>query len=168
MADECLDKFQKWVLNEIFENEVIEREWLRTFLGIKPPRSYKEWLRTSFGVEPPKSFREAKFYGDTNWKPINTKQRDMIDRSIKNMFDKDLIGEFKVKWSKDKSTELFGYILTEKGFNTLKSTNYERFKNFSFKDYCDRFNEWKDEYFGGFERLKQDYHKLQEKYHKLI
>ena len=61
MADECLDKFQKWVLNEIFENEVIEREWLRTFLGIKPPKSYKEWLRISFGVEPPKSFREAKF-----------------------------------------------------------------------------------------------------------
>ena len=29
-------------------------------------------------------------------------------------------------------------------------------------------DEWKDEYFGGFERLKQDFHKLQEKYHKLI
>ena len=84
---------------------------------------------------------------------IDHKIKSYIHRSIRNMFEKELIHEFRVKWGKDKPSELFGYILTEKGFNVLKLTNYEHFKNINFKDYFDRFNEWKDDYFSGYEKL---------------
>ena len=73
MAKERLSKLQKWVLQETFENEVISREWIRTYFGIDPPESCQEWLRASFGIEPPKSFREAKYYVETKWKPLTTK-----------------------------------------------------------------------------------------------
>lgn len=168
MHREYSTKFKNWILNQIFENEVIEQEWLGTFFGIEPPGSCQKWLQRTFGVEPPKAFREAKFYGQTNWPPLNNKQKNLLNKVITDMVDEELIREFRVKWHKDQPSELFGYMLTEKGFHLLRLQKIKQMKDIKFTDYLSRFYAWRDEYFNGYEGLKKDIEKIKEKYNALI